>query len=81
MSITAIIGIYFSVGLLALIILDLFTGRVRSRLKDASFDTQERLAASGAVVGSKWAIGLTLIALWIFWFVAIYGAIRNGRGQ
>jgi hypothetical protein len=70
-------GIYLLLGIVALGLLDLFTGRIRRKLKLASYQTQEKLALSGSFVGSKTAIMLTLIALWLFYPVAIYGAISS----
>ncbi len=67
-----IIG-YFGIGLLALMLLDLFTGRLRSRLGEASHDTQMRLLCSGSFVRMWVARLLTIIALWLLWPVAIYG--------
>lgn len=72
-----VIGIYLLVGIVALVLLDLITGRIRKNIKDASYKSQEKLAASGSYVGRKTAVVLTLIALWIFYPVAIYGAISG----
>lgn len=79
MGIFEIIGIYLLTGLVALGLLEIFTGRIRKKLKSASYQTQAKLAASGSLVGTKAAMILTVIALWIFWVVAIYGAIRNKK--
>ena len=64
------IGIYLLLGLAVLALFDLITGRVRRRLKDASFETQSKM-----VVRAKTAIVITVIALWMFWPLAIYSAI------
>ena len=72
-----IIGIYLLTGIVALGLLDLFTGRIRKNIRDASYKSQDKLIARGSYVGMKTAIVLTLIALWIFWVVAIYGAISS----
>ena len=77
MGIFEIIGIYLLTGIVALGLLDLFTGRIRRKLKSASYQTQAKLATSGSYVGRKTAVFLILIALWIFWVVAIYGAISE----
>ena len=77
MGIFEIFGIYLLTGLVALGLLDVFTGRIRKKLKSASYQTQAKLAASGSLVGRKTAMILILIALWIFWVVAIYGAISE----
>ena len=80
MGIFEIIGIYLLTGIVALGLLDLFTGRIRKKLKTASYETQEKLAGAGSFVGTKTAMVLILIALWIFWVVAIYGALKGAKG-
>lgn len=77
MGVFEIIGIYLLTGIVALGLLDVFTGRIRKKLKSASVQSQAKLAASGSYVGTKTAVVLILIALWIFWVVAIYGAISE----
>ncbi len=70
-------GVYLGIGLIAVGLLDLFTGRVRGRIKLAAYDTQ-------AVTGGnrKVAVVVTIGALWLFWPFAIYAALfqrgRNG---
>jgi len=81
MVVFEVIGIYLLLGIVALVTLDLFTGRVRSRLKEASYETREKLAGAGSFVGAKTAMFLTLIALWIFYPVAIYGAISSSKAK
>lgn len=78
-AILAVVGIYFIIGFVALCILDILTGRIRSRLHSASEETQGRLAVTGSYVGNKTSIALTLIALWLFWPVAIYGALSSSK--
>ena len=77
MGIFEVIGLYLLSGIVVLGLLDLFTGRVRKNITNASYKSQEKLAASGSFVGRKTAMALTLIALWIFYPVAIYGAISE----
>ena len=77
MGIFQAIGIYLLSGIVALGLLDLFTGRIRGKLKSASVQAQAKLASSGSYVGTKMATGLLLFALWVFWPVAIYGAIKG----
>ena len=74
-----VVGAYLFVGIIAIVLLDKFTGRVRARLNLASFDTQEKLATTGFFVGRRMAIILTLVALWLFYPVAIYGAVSSKR--
>lgn len=81
-----VLGIYLTLGVLALLVLDLVTHRVRQRLTDASYDTQSKLAQTGQYVSSRTALIIIIVALWIFWPAAIYSAItsggnRNGKSQ
>jgi len=71
------LGLYFGLGIIAIGILDLCTGRVRKRLREASYETQSKLAVSGSFIGVKTALFLTIVALWLFWPIAIYGAVRG----
>jgi len=65
---------YLVLGLIAVGILELTTKRISTNIKDAKYDTQDILAKAGSVVETKTALVLTLLALWVFWPVAIYGA-------
>lgn len=76
-TILNVLGAYLLLGLLALGLLELFTGRLRRKFRIASNETREKLMYSGTFVGKSTAIILTGLALWIFWPVAIYGAIRG----
>jgi len=71
------IALYFVIGVVALALLDLITGRVRKRLREASYETQDKLIKSGQAVGVKTALLLTIGALLLFWWLAIYSAIRD----
>ena len=73
-----IIGGYFGLGILALLSLDLLTGRIRRRLGEAIADTQDKLAFAGSAVGRKESFVLTIGALWLFWPVAIYASLFSG---
>ncbi len=70
---------YFGIGLLALGILDILTNRVRTKLQSASLETQSKLAITGNFVGNKSSMLLVLGALWLFWPVAIYGALTPSK--
>ena len=73
--ILTVLGAYLVVGIIAICLLFILTGKMRKRLKDASIDTQEKMTAKGSYIGTKQAMIITMLALWIFWPVAIYGAI------
>ena len=72
MNIIEIISVYLGFGICAIALLDLFTKRVRNRLKTASLDTQLLTGES-----HKMAFVVTILALWLLWPVAIYAAIRK----
>lgn len=63
-------GVYLGIGLIAIALLDLFTGRVRARIKAGAYETQ-------IITGDKRlvAIIVTVLALWLFWPLAIYAAL------
>jgi hypothetical protein len=68
---------YLGGGLIALAILDMATHRIQQRLKDASYQTQSTLAASGNPVGTKAAFVVIILALWMLWPAALYGALES----
>ena len=72
-----VLGGYLLLGIVVLGLFDWLTGRVRKRLREASSETQERLNATGNITGAKTAALLTVLALWMFWPVAIYGALST----
>lgn len=78
-AILLILAIYLGVGICALVVLDILTHRIRSRLYSASLDTQSKMIDTGNYVGDKTSKMLTVLALWMFWPVAIYGAFSSPR--
>ncbi len=76
-----VLAIYFGVGICAIALLDILTHRVRSKLYSASLDTQHKIASTGNFVGSKTSVALVMFALWLFWPVAIYGALTPSKGS
>ena len=78
MSIITWIAIYFISGIMALCVLDMLTKRIRSRLKDAAYDTQSKmLTETKTMVGRKSSILLTVCALLILWPAPVLGAIYD----
>ena len=68
---------YLASGLVVLVLLDIFTGRIRRNVKLKAYDTQSILARQRIIVGVKTAIVIILIVAWLFWPVYIYGAISS----
>lgn len=71
-----VVGAYLLVGIIAVALLDLFTGRVRERIKAGAYETQI-LAGDKRLV----AIIITVLALWLFWPFAIYAAVFQSGGK
>ncbi len=69
------IALYLLVGLVSLVVFDLFTRRIQRRITGAMLETQTKLAASGNLVGSKMALAVTLFAIWVFWPLVFYAAL------
>ena len=67
-----VVGGYLLVGVIAIGLLDILTGRVRNRLKSASVDTMA-LTGENRIV----ALIITALALWLLWPAAIYAAIKG----
>lgn len=74
------LGVYLVLGLIALIILDLITHNVRNKIQSASDETREKLIATGTYYSPKASLVITLLALWIFWVVAIFASFTSKRG-
>lgn len=77
--IVSILGVYFSLGLIALCVLDIITGRIRKRLRSASLEAQSKLAVTGNFVGGRSSVVLVMVALWLFWPIAIWGALSSPK--
>ena len=69
-TILLMVAIYLVGGILAIVLLDLFTGRVRERIKIGAYETQ-------SITGGKrrMALIVTALGLWLFWPLAIYAAL------
>ena len=70
---------YFLFGAVALLLFDVATHRIRSKLCQAASETQHRLAASGNYVGSRTAACLFVVAMWLFWPAVFIGAATDKR--
>jgi hypothetical protein len=72
-----VLGAYFALGLVAILLLDLFTGRVRRNFATAQEDARQKLLATGNYMGHRASWFVMAGALWLFWPVALYGVMRN----
>ena len=81
MGIAIIVGCYFGIGVLALLCLDIITGRIHKKLRRAATEAQAKLIVSGSLVGSNTSLIVVLFALWLFWPVAIYGALIPSKSK
>lgn len=79
MNILIGIGVYFVLGLMALGALDIATRRIRNRLSSASQEARDKLMISGSLVSTKEAIILTVGALWLFWPLVVFSALKGGN--
>lgn len=81
MVVWAIFIAYLLAGVVALVVLDISTGRIRNRIAAASQETQEKLTTSGNIVGIRTARVVILFALWLLWPIAIFGALFGKGGD
>ena len=72
---------YFVLGLVAVLLLELFTGRVRRNFSDAQEDTRQKLLASGNYMGQRTSWLVMAGAIWLFWPAALFGVIRSSGGN
>jgi len=73
------LALYFGVGVLALVGLNAFTKKLWSRAKESIADVQIKMSTSGEPVGHKTAAVLLIVALWLFWPVAVFGSLTRRR--
>ena len=71
-----IVVVYFALGVISLLVLEVTTHRISKRLKAASVEAQVKLSDNGQFIGSKTAILMTFMALFLFYPAAVYAAIR-----
>lgn len=77
---SSIAGIYLGVGIIALLIFDIITKRVRNRLSATSYEAQSVMWKAGSGAGYKTAMAVTLIYLWLLWLPVIaYGILSSVR--
>ena len=76
-----VIGIYLVVGAILLSIFEMSTRRISQRIGTASTDAQMRMASSGTAVGSKAALILTFIVMWLFWPAVFVGAVKKEKKE
>ncbi len=68
---------YLVLGLVIIVVWDLWTGRVRKNIGAAVYETQQMLQAFSPAVGRRTAFVCFLVGLWLFWPAAIYGAVER----
>ena len=71
------LGAYFTLGIVAIVLLELFTGKVRHNFAGAQEDARQKLLASGNYMGQRTSRLVMAGALWLFWPAALYGVIRS----
>ncbi len=76
-GISLVIATYLLLGLASLAILEAITGRIRKQIGVAAQETQTKLANAGQFTGHTMSMLITLLALWVFWPVAAYGAVEK----
>jgi hypothetical protein len=85
MNVLTIAGLYLAAGIIALTVFDIFTGRVRLRLKGAAHETQVKLAGTGSYIGTNSAMILTVGVLVLFWplvlGMAAFSVIRGWQHE
>lgn len=70
-----VIGGYLALGIVCIGLLELFTKRVSTRIKDYSFEVQN-VTGTGNVSANAITV---LLALWLFYPFAIYAALSSKR--
>ncbi len=72
-------AIYLLLGIVFLILFDLKTKRIRSKLNRASMETQQILIQSGNYVNTKVATYVFIVVMWLFWVAVVIGAMTDKK--
>jgi len=72
---------YFGGGLLALLVFDLLTKRLRTRLRSSALETQIKMSEANVFLGVKTGIATFLIVTILFWPAVFIGAITEKGDQ
>jgi len=70
----AILLVYFLGGLFILIVFDLITKRIRTKIQSAGLEAQVTMAQANNPLGVKAGIVLMLTLTWLFWPTVLLGA-------
>ena len=76
-----VVLVYFGLGACLLALFDCLTKRIRTKLAQATGETQSRLIASGTYVGSRVSFILFAGAMWLFWPFVFVGALTDKKGS
>ena len=80
MGISSIVLVaYFGAGILVLALFDLATKRIRTKLQDATAETQIKMASANVVLGHKTGMAVFLAVTWLFWPAVLVGAITKEK--
>jgi hypothetical protein len=75
MSVPAqIIAVYFIIGLLVLILFELITKRISTKLTSAGVQAQITMAEAGNPIGRKVGVILMAVLTWVAWPMVLVGA-------
>ncbi len=73
---------YFILGSVVLLIFDLVTGgRIRNRLQSATDETQSKILEGGSYIGRTTSGIMFAVALILFWWVVLVGAVIDARSR
>lgn len=68
---------YFLVGIIALGLFDIVTGRLRRNWNRAVVETMTRMSEAGAGLSARVCAVLFAVVMWIFWPVVLIGAAQD----
>lgn len=70
-----IVGFYFIIGIISLLILEITTHRITRKIDSATYDAQSKLAGTGTVLNYKTARLFLVFAIFVFWPAIFIGMI------
>jgi len=75
--IATVVAAYFVTGFVLLVLFDLVTQRIRSRLRNSVYEVHERLATLGFVTSIRASYVIFSLVLFVFWPAVAYGAVTT----
>jgi hypothetical protein len=72
---------YLLLGVVILLVFDIVTKRIRSKLLSATAETQSRMAEAGSPMSGSTAKIFFMCLMWLFWPAVLLGAATKAKDK